>query len=108
MKKVKIRIEINDYIIEDQGILDQEILTLKGEESISFDLKNLVLSKQNKDLIININFKEKQVTYTLVEENKKFINNLTIFSLTNSNKQVIIRYRIEDADFTLKINYETK
>ena len=107
MKKAKIKIEINDYTIEGIGSIYNDILHLKKEEDIEFDLKNLLLIKKNKELILTMKFLSKEVIYELVEENKKFINNFTIFSLTNDDKQVIIRYRIEDADFLLKINYET-
>lgn len=107
MKEAKIKIEINDYTIEGLGTLNKNILSITTDETIDFDLENSVLIKKNKDLILTMDFKEKTVIYELVEGHKKFINNFTIFSLTNSNKQVIIRYRIEDADFLLNINYET-
>lgn len=107
MQKAKIKIEINDYTIEGIGFVNKGILSLKQEEDIKFDLTNFILVKKNTDLILTIDFKNKKVIYELVKENKKFSDYFLIFSLTNSNKQVIIKYRIEDADFLLKVNYET-
>ena len=108
MQRAKINIKINDYIIKETGIIDNDILKLKDkEDSISFDLKNLVLTKENKELKIVMDFKNKQVIYHLIKENQKFTNNFTVFSLTNRDKQVIINYQIEDADFNMQINYET-
>ena len=108
MQKARIKIKINDHIIERIGQLNNNILALKTkEEIIEFDLKNKVLTKKNKDLNIQMDFINKNVTYKLVEENKKFSNKLVIFSLTNTDKQVMINYQIEQADFVLAINYET-
>ena len=108
MQKVRIKIEINDHIIEGIGTINNNVLNLKDkEETIQFDLKNFVLYKENKELIIKLDFLSKKVFYELIEENKKFSNNLVIFSLTNNHKQVIIKYQIEQADFLLKVNYET-
>lgn len=108
MKKAKIKIEINDYIIEKEGIIDNDVLVVKdSSDKITFDQKKLLLIKENDELIINIDFKNKTVIYELVKENQKFSNNFEIFSLTNEHKHVIINYRIEGASFLLKINYET-
>ena len=108
MKKVKIKIEVNDYIIEEVGTIENEELKLKTkEENLEYDLKNNVLYKENNELKITMDFKNEIVTYELIKENRKFSNNLTTFSLTNCNKQVIINYRIEGTKFLLQINYET-
>lgn len=107
MKKTKIKIQINDYTIEGIGTINNDILNLKGEEDIKYDINNMILTKKNKELIITMYFKKNQIFYELIEENQKFSNNFTILSLTNSNKQVMISYRVEDTDFLLKINYET-
>ena len=108
MKKAKIKIEINDYIIEKEGIIDNDVLVVKdSSDKITFDQKKLLLIKENDELIINIDFKYKTVIYELVKENQKFSNNFEIFSLTNEHKHVMINYQIEGASFLLKINYET-
>lgn len=108
MQKARIKIKINDHIIEGIGHLNKEKLYLKtDEEEMEFDLEKLILIKKNKELIINMNFINKVVTYTLVEEKNSFTNNLIIFSLTNHDKQVMINYQIENTSFRLEIKYET-
>ncbi len=108
MKKAKIKIEINDYIIEKEGIIDNDVLIVEdSKDKITFDNEKLLLIKKNDELIINMDFKNKIIIYELVKENQKFSNNFEIISLTNEHKHVIINYQIEDASFLLKINYET-
>ena len=108
MRKAKIKIEINDYTINQEGIIDNDILIVYDkEEKITFDLKNLILHKENKELIIDMDFNKKKIKYELVTEKRQFSNDFTIISLTNSNNQYIINYRIEETYFLLKINYET-
>ena len=108
MQKAKIKIEINDYIIEKEGIIDNDVLVVEdNKDKITFDCKKLLLIKENNELIINMDFKNKSIMYKLVKEKKEFSNNIEIFSLTNEHKHVIINYRIEGASFLLKINYET-
>ncbi len=108
MQKVRIKIKINDHIIEGIGKINNNILVLKKDkEVIEFDLKKNILKKENKELIIQLDFIKKTVIYELLEEKQKFSNNLVIFSLTNTDKQVMINYQIEKADFILEINYET-
>lgn len=108
MQKIRIKIEINDHIIEGIGTINENIIKFKtNEEIIEYDVKNSVLIKENKELIIKLDFLNKKVYYELVEENKKFSYDLIIFSLTNRPKQVIINYQIEQTNFSLQLNYET-
>lgn len=108
MSKVNAEIKINNHKIKNIGILNNEILKIKTkEELITFDYKNLILKKDNKDLKIALDFKNKEVFYELKEENIQFHNNFIILSLTNDNKQVIINYQIEQTNFLLSINIET-
>lgn len=108
MQKAKIRIEINDHIIEGIGTKSDELLSVEtNEEYLEFDLNKMVLSKSNKDLVLKLDFLNQKVYYELTAERKKFSNNFKVFSLTNTDKQVIINYQIEHTDFLLKINCET-
>lgn len=108
MKKVRIKIEINDHIIEGIGTINNNILSIKNkEEKLSYDITNADFIKENKEIIIELDFLNKEVHYKLVKENKQFSNNLIILSLTNNHKQVMINYQIEQEVFNLKINYET-
>ena len=60
MQKARIKIKINDHIIEGIGQINNNILALKkDEEVIEFDLKKNILKKENKELIIQLNFIKK-------------------------------------------------
>lgn len=108
MQKARIKIEINDHIIEGMGLLDDSILKLEhNEEKIEFNLNRLILFKANKDLELKLDFIKKEALYELVEEKQKFSNEFEVLSLTNADKQVMINYQIEHTDFSLKIKYET-
>ena len=108
MKKIRVKIEIKDYIIKEIGIIKTGVIKVKDKDDIiTFDTDKLVLTKENKDLKINMDFRKKKIVYTLKPESQKFSTFLTINSLTNRDKQVIINYRIEKEDFLLKIEYET-
>ena len=108
MSKVKAEITINNHKIKNIGILNNETLKVKTkEELITFNYKTLILTKENNELKITLDFKNKKVFYEINQKNIKFHNNFTILSLTNDNKQVIISYQIEETTFTLSINIET-
>lgn len=108
MQKIKVKIKINDYIINEIGIIDNDILKVQDKnEIITYNYKINVLEKENSELKLTLDFENKEVVYYLPELNQKISTNFTLISLTNSNKQVIIRYRIEETDFLLEINYET-
>ena len=108
MKKEKISILINDYSIKGIGTNKDNILSIKDNEVMTtFDLKNLILTRTSSDNRIKIDFLNKKVIYFIPTENKEFFQKLTIFSLTNNTKQVIISYQIEENKFLLEINHET-
>ena len=108
MAKVNVKININDEIIEEKGILTENILKLKDKETnIIFDYNNLILIRENSEYKIKIDFKQNKVEYNLKNTSHKFYTDLTILSLTNHDKQVMINYRIEETDFSLNIKCET-
>lgn len=108
MQKVRIKIKVNEHIIEGTGELIDKKLTLKtNKEELEYDLKKSVFTKKNSELIIIMDFLNKKINYTLVNEKKTFTDNLTTFSLTNYNKQVMINYQIDNTSFFLEIKYET-
>ena len=107
-KKVKAKILVNDYNIENKGIIVNEILKVKDNETtILFDYENLILTREDKEKKLILDFKNELLTYSLKELPNKFYSNLTILSLTNYNKRVMIRYQIEENEFSLSINIET-
>jgi len=108
-KKVKVKITINDYIIENIGILVNDILKVDDKgTNILFDYENLILTREDEEKQIVLDFKNNTLTYSLKELSNEFSNNFTILSLTNNDKQVIINYQIEENKFHLSINIETK
>lgn len=107
-KKVKVKITINDYIIENIGILVNDTLKVKDNNTnILFNYENLTLTRKDKEKEIVLDFKNKQLTYSLKDIPNKFYNNFTLLSLTNNDKQYIINYQIEENKFHLSINIET-
>lgn len=109
MQKIDIKLKINDYNIEEEGILENNILKVKTDkEYIEYDLNNNILLKEDKDLKIEMDFINKEIKYHLLKENKIFSNFFNIISLTNNDKKVIINYQIEQTSFLLEIEYKQK
>lgn len=108
MEKVKVEIKINDYIIKNIGIIDNDILKVKDDETnLEYDYKNNILIRENKEYKIILDFNKKQVIYNIKDIKNKFSNKLVILKLTNYNKQVNINYQIEEEEFSLSIKHET-
>lgn len=107
MGKVKIKIEINDKKIETIGILkDNTLLLSDNNEKYKFNTKDLMLEKENNDLIINFDFINKTLKYKLLETNSEFSSNFIILSLTKKYKKYSIIYQMGENIFNLKIEYE--
>jgi len=107
-KKVKAKILVNDYIVENTGILVNDKLRVKDKDTIIlFDYANLTLTREDKEKKLILDFKNELLTYSLKGLSNKFYNNFTILSLTNQDKQVMINYQIEENKFSLSINLET-
>lgn len=108
MEKVKAEIIVNDYIIKNEGIIDNNLLKVNDNETIfTFDLEKLVLKRENKDIKILIDFKNEKLIYKIPETNKEFHNNFTCLALTNKDKEYNIIYQMEENVFKLNIKYET-
>lgn len=110
MKKIRVKIKINEYKIEKDGMINNDLLTCFDNDElktkITFDFKNEVLTRENKEICIKLNFKNRHLEYTLKEANKTFLNNFIILKLIIKNKEAIINYQIEEENFELKIFYE--
>ena len=107
MEKIKVKIKVNDYNIENSGIIENDILKVKdGKIEVTFDLKNLIMTRENEEISIKIDFSNKTLEYRIPEIEEKFVNNFTILSLTNSDKEYNIKYQMEEDVFTLDISYE--
>jgi len=112
MKKIRVKIEINEYKIEKDGMINNDLLTCFDNDElktkISFDFKNQVLTRENKEIVIRLDFKSHQLEYTLKSVNKTILNNFIILKLIIKNKEAIINYQIEEENFKLKLFYEEK
>lgn len=108
MERVEAEIKVNDYIIKSEGIIENNTLKVKDNETLfAFDLKNLILIRENKEIKIIIDFKKEIVTYKVLDTKKEFYNKFTCLSLTNKDKEYNIIYQMEENVFKLSIKYET-
>lgn len=110
MAKVNVKININEYKIEKIGIINNDILSCFDNDllktKISFNFKDIVLTRENKDILIIIDFKKSIIKYTLKEQNKTFLNKFTILKLIIKTKEAIINYQIGEDIFNLRIFYK--
>ena len=58
-------------------------------------------------MTLALDFKNNRLEYSIPEIKDKFINNFTILSLTNKDKEYNIKYQMEGNVFDLYIRYET-
>lgn len=108
MEKIKVKIKVNDYKIENNGIIENDVLKTKdGKTEVEFDLKKLILLRKNNEIYMLMDFKNGEIIYQIPETSKKFYNNFTILSLTNDDKKVKIIYQMEESNFLCLISYET-
>lgn len=110
-KKIKVNIEVNDYKITNTGTKYNEIISCldnnDNQTKVTYDLKNNILTRENKELTISIDFTKKQIEYHLKQENKTAISQIKINKLQKLENQITITYQIEDNTFNLKIEYKS-
>ena len=108
MEKAKIKIQINDYKIENTGIIDNEILMVENNEmKVQYNFKYNLLIRTNSEDTIILDFKNNKFTYIDNNTHTKFSHKLVILKLTNEDKQVNISYQIDEEVFHLYIKHET-
>lgn len=107
MSKINITIKVNNYIINTNAIKkDNQITCIDNNDKktkITIDTQKLILTRENKDLIITINFKNKTINYFLKEQNKTLKQPLNKVNITNKQNKITIKYIIEQELFTLEI-----
>lgn len=109
MKKVKTTLKINDFLIETDGILENNILKFEDKlVKYEFDFISLTLKRENDEFYSFLDFKKENdnSTYLLKEIDKQITNNLVIKELQLQKNIVIIRYEIEEEVFNLILSYE--
>lgn len=107
MKEVKIKLKINDFLIETKGNLDSNNLILNDNNiDYIFDLENLVLERKSYNFHSFLDFKNKELKYILKELKDPLYAKLDIKDLHLDKNTVIISYRINEESFNLFISYE--
>ena len=79
MGKIDIKIKVNNYKINTKGIKQNNIITCidnnDNQTKIKIDTENLILKRENNDIIINIDFKNKNIEYfyPFIDKRRYFI-----------------------------------
>lgn len=108
MEKVRVKLTINDYVIEETGIIDNETINLsENKTDLKYDIKNNILTRENNEMKQVINFNNSNFSYLLKEISKEICEKINVISLTNKDKQVNIIYQIGEDIFNLNLKYET-
>lgn len=107
MKKTKIKLNINDLLIEKDGILKDNMLILNSDnENITYILSDNILIKDNSDNIIKLDFNKNILNCYLKESKQSFTTNIIVKNKLISNNKINIIYEIENNIFNLNIEYE--
>ncbi len=110
MSKVKVILKINDYLIEEKAIIKDSILLLKDKDNlktnIKIDLIKNTIIRENKEMLIEINFVNKIINYHIKELNKSFTSPFEILNLEKKEEQLKIKYKIENNIFNLFLEYK--
>lgn len=110
MPKKEVNIKINEYKIKTKGILNNDIITCFDNDELktktTFDFKNQVLTRENNEQKIVIDFSSKTITNTMKEKNKTFLIEFNVLKLIIKNKEAIINYQIGEDNFNFRIYYE--
>lgn len=107
MSKINITIKVNNYIINTNAIKKDNIITCidnnDKKTKITIDTQKPILTRETKDLIITLNFKNKTINYYLKEQNKTLTQPLNKVNITKKLNKITIKYIIEQELFTLEI-----
>ena len=110
IQKIKVYIEVNEYKINNNGTKYNEIIHCTDNNDnitkISFDLKNNILTRENEEIEMNIDFLNKQIKYHLKQENKSTTFPIKINKFNKEKTKIIGIYQIENDIFKLKIEYK--
>ncbi len=107
MKKTKIKLNINDLLIEKDGILNDNMLILNSDnENITYILSDNILIKDSLDNIIKLDFNKNTLNCYLKESKQSFITDIKVKNKLISNNKINIIYEIENNLFNLDIEYE--
>lgn len=108
MSKINISIKVNDYIIKTKAIKKDDIITCidnnDKKTKIKLNTQDLILTRENNEITIDIDFKNKNIKYYLKEHNKYITTTIKIKELKQTKQSLKIRYINEKQEFTLKVD----
>ena len=89
------------------GNNDNNIITYNEKlnivTNVIFDINNLILKRENKDLFMNYNFKSKKGNIYIKELNKELNIDIEIIKIEKSNNKIQIEYKIDNDKFIYSI-----
>lgn len=110
-EKIKVNIQVNDYKITNTGTKYNEIISCldnnDNQTKVTFDLKNNILTRENKELTISIDFNTNKIKYHLKQENKTAFQNIKVNKFQKLENQITITYKTENDTFKLKLEYKS-
>lgn len=111
MEKKKYRIilksneENYDFIVI--GTKENNIITYSEKfnivTNVEFNITNLILNRDNKDLIMNFDFYNKKGTIYIKELSKELNVIIEIKNIEKSNNKILIEYKIDNDNFIYSI-----
>ena len=110
MSKIDISIKVNDYKIKTQGIKREHIISCidnnDKKTKVTINTKELALTRENNELIIKIDFKNKNIRYYLKDHNKTATSPIKINEIKKEESSIKIDYINENKRFNLEIDYK--
>ena len=88
-----------------RGLINDNVITyVENDTKVKIDLKNLVLTRDNKDMHLMLYFKENKANISIKEINQELSLNLEVLKIIKNDDSLIINYKIDmnTYHFTIK------
>ena len=110
MKDIDVYISVNDYIITTTGDIKENVITCVDNNDkitlVKFDIVNFVLIRDNDDVRINIDFKNKRLDYYFKIYDRVMNFDIEVEEFNREGNKFFIKYVYENQEFFLKIEYK--
>ena len=110
MKDIDVYISVNDYIITTTGDIKENVITCVDNNDkitlVKFDIVNFVLIRDNDDVRINIDFKNKRLDYYFKIYDRVMDFGIEVEEFNREDNKFFIKYVYENQEFFLKIEYK--
>lgn len=110
MKDIDVYISVNDYIITTTGNIKENVVTCVDNNDkitlVKFDIVNFVLIRDNDDVRINIDFKNKRLDYYFKIYDRVMDFDIEVEKFNREDNKFFIKYVYENQEFFLKIEYK--